>query len=112
MVNAPNDVWIERDGILHRTTVRFTDESQLRRIINKMVAQVGRRIDESQPMVDARMPDGSRVNAVIPPLSLTGPLITIRRFGNERLSLDDLIRIGTLTPETAELLGRAVEARL
>jgi pilus assembly protein CpaF len=112
MVNGPYDVWIERDGTLHRSSVRFQDESQLRRIINKMVAQVGRRIDESQPMVDARLPDGSRVNAVLPPLSLTGPLLTIRRFGNERLGLDDLVRKGTLTPETSELLARCVEARL
>ena len=112
MVNGPYDVWIERDGTLHRSSVRFQDESQLRRIINKMVAQVGRRIDESQPMVDARLPDGSRVNAVLPPLSLTGPLLTIRRFGNERLGLDDLVRKATLTPETSELLARCVEARL
>jgi pilus assembly protein CpaF len=112
MINGPYDVWIERNGTLHRSAVRFQDESQLRRIINKMVAQVGRRIDESQPMVDARMPDGSRVNAVLPPLSLTGPLMTIRRFGNERLALDDMVRIGTLTPETSDLLGRCVEARL
>jgi pilus assembly protein CpaF len=112
MVNAPNDVWIEREGILHRTTVRFTDESQLRRIINKMVAEVGRRIDESQPMVDARMPDGSRINAVIPPLSLSGALLTIRKFGAERLDVDALVRLGTLTPETADLLRRCVEARL
>src|SRR5258708_472719 len=83
MVNAPDDVWIEREGILHRTTVRFTDESQLRRIINKMVAEVGRRIDEGQPMGDARMPHGSRINAVIPPLSLSGALLTIRRLGAE-----------------------------
>jgi pilus assembly protein CpaF len=112
MVNAPNDVWIEREGVLHRTTVRFTDESQLRRIINKMVAEVGRRIDEGQPMVDARMPDGSRINAVIPPLSLSGALLTIRRFGTERLDIDTLVRLGTLTPETADLLRRCVEARL
>jgi pilus assembly protein CpaF len=112
MINGPHDVWIERNGTLHRSSVRFQDESQLRRIINKMVAQVGRRIDESQPMVDARMPDGSRVNAVLPPLSLTGPLLTIRRFGNERLGLDDLVRIGTLTPETSDLLARCVEGRL
>jgi pilus assembly protein CpaF len=112
MVNGPFDVWIEREGVLHKTSVRFTDESQLRRIINKMVAEVGRRIDESQPMVDARMPDGSRINAVIPPLSLTGPLMTIRRFGTERLALDDLMRVGTLTPDTCELLKRCVEARL
>jgi pilus assembly protein CpaF len=112
MVNAPNDVWIEREGILHRTTVRFTDESQLRRIINKMVAAVGRRIDEGQPMVDARMPDGSRINAIIPPLSLSGALLTIRKFGAERLNIDALVRLGTLTPETADLLRRCVEARL
>src|SRR3954469_1018437 len=112
MVNAPDDVWIEREGILHRTTVRFSDESQLRRIINKMVAEVGRRIDEAQPMVDARLPDGSRINAVIPPLSLSGALLTVRKFGSERLDLDALIRVGTLSPETTELLRRCVEARL
>ncbi|HEX5225273.1 MAG TPA: CpaF family protein [Solirubrobacteraceae bacterium] len=112
MVNAPNDVWIEREGILHRTTVRFTDESQLRRIINKMVAEVGRRIDEAQPMVDARMSDGSRINAVIPPLSLSGALLTIRKFGAERLDTNALVRVGTLTPETADLLRLCVEARL
>jgi pilus assembly protein CpaF len=112
MVNAPDDVWIEREGILHRTTVRFTDESQLRRIINKMVAEVGRRIDEGQPMVDARMPDGSRVNAIIPPLSLSGALLTIRKFGAERLDIEALVRLGTLSPETADLLHRCVQARL
>jgi pilus assembly protein CpaF len=112
MVNGPYDVWVERNGTLHRSSVRFQDESQLRRIINKMVAEVGRRIDESQPMVDARMPDGSRINAVIPPLSLTGPLMTIRRFGAERLQLADLMRLGTLTPDTSDLLGRCVQARL
>ncbi|TMK23944.1 MAG: CpaF family protein [Actinobacteria bacterium] len=112
MVNAPNDVWIEREGILHKTTVRFSDESQLRRIINKMVAEVGRRIDEAQPMVDARLPDGSRINAVIPPLSLSGALLTIRKFGAERLDIDALVRLGTLTPDTADLLRRCVRARL
>jgi pilus assembly protein CpaF len=112
MVNGPFDVWIERNGTLHRSSVRFQDESQLRRIINKMVAGVGRRIDESQPMVDARLHDGSRINAVIPPLSLTGPLLTIRRFGQERLGFEDMVRNGTLTTETAELLRGAVEARL
>src|SRR5437016_1568926 len=112
MVNAPNDVWIEREGMLHRTTVRFTDESQVRRIVNKMVAEVGRRIDEAQPMVDARLPDGSRINAVIPPLSLSGALLTIRKFGAERLDIDALVRLGTLTPDTADLLRRCVRARL
>ena len=80
MVNGPHDVWIERRGRLYETTVRFSDDAHLRRIINKIVSQVGRRIDESSPMVDARLPDGSRVNAVIPPLSLSGPLLTIRKF--------------------------------
>jgi pilus assembly protein CpaF len=112
MVNAPDDVWIEREGMLHKTTVRFSDESQLRRIINKMVAEVGRRVDEAQPMVDARLPDGSRINAVIPPLSLTGALLTVRKFGAERLDIDTLVRLGSLSPETADLLRRCVEARL
>src|SRR5439155_22726418 len=78
----------------------------------KMVAQVGRRIDESSPMVDARLPDGSRVNAVIPPLSLTGPLVTIRKFSEERLDLNDLVRLGSLTPETVDFLERCVRAEL
>ncbi len=112
MVNGPYDVWIEREGHLHKTAVRFTDESHLRRIITKMAAEVGRRIDEGSPMVDARMPDGSRINAVIPPLSLSGPLMTIRRFGSERLDVADLIGFGTLTRETAELLESCVQARL
>jgi pilus assembly protein CpaF len=112
MVNGPFDVWIERQGRLFETTVRFTDESHLRRIINKMVAQVGRRIDESSPMVDARLPDGSRVNAVIPPLSLTGPLVTIRKFSKRRFDLNDLIRLGTLSTETVEFLQRCIQAEL
>jgi pilus assembly protein CpaF len=112
MVNGAFDVWVERQGRLYETTVRFTDESHLRRIINKMVAQVGRRIDESSPMVDARLPDGSRVNAVIPPLSLSGPLVTIRKFSKKRLDFGDLIRLGTLTTETAEFLQRCILAEL
>ena len=112
MVNGPFDVWIERQGRLSPTSVRFNDESHLRRIINKMVAQIGRRIDESSPMVDARLPDGSRVNAIIPPLSLSGPLVTIRKFSSKRLALNDMIRLGTLSTETLEFLDRAVRARL
>ncbi len=81
MVNGPHDIWVERAGRLYQAPVRFADSSHLRRIINKIVAQIGRRIDESSPMVDARLPDGSRVNAIIPPLSLSGPLLTIRKFG-------------------------------
>jgi pilus assembly protein CpaF len=112
MVNGPYDIWVERRGRLSQTTARFTDESHLRRIINKMVAQVGRRIDESSPMVDARLPDGSRVHAVIPPLSLTGPLITIRKFSKRRLDPGDLIRLGTLSTETVEFIQRCVLAEL
>ena len=84
MVNGPTEVWIERQGRLYETGVRFTDDSHLRRIIVKMVAQAGRRVDEAQPMVDARLPDGSRLNAVLPPLSLSGPLLTIRKFPKRR----------------------------
>jgi len=112
MVNGPSDIWIERKGRLQQTSVRFSDESHLRRIINKMVATVGRRIDESVPMVDARLPDGSRVNAVIPPLSLTGPLVTIRKFSKQRWDLDDLIRMQSLSVETAEFLQLCIQARL
>ncbi len=112
MVNGPFDVWVERQGRLFETTVRFTDDSHLRRIINKMVAQIGRRIDESSPMVDARLPDGSRVNAVIPPLSLGGPLVTIRKFSKRRLDLNDLVRLGTLNTETIEFLQRCILAEL
>jgi pilus assembly protein CpaF len=112
MVNGPFDVWVERQGRLYETTVRFNDESHLRRIINKIVAQVGRRIDESSPLVDARLPDGSRVNAVIPPLSLSGPLITIRKFSKRRLDLSDMIRLSTLTPETVDFLERCIKAQL
>jgi pilus assembly protein CpaF len=112
MVNGPFDVWVERQGRLYETTVRFTDESHLSRIINKIVAQVGRRVDEASPMVDARLPDGSRVNAVIPPLSLSGPLVTIRKFSKKRLHVGDLIQLGTLTSETVEFLKRCVLAEL
>ena len=112
MCNGPDDVWIERGGKLYETTVRFTDESHLRRIINKIVSQIGRRIDESSPMVDARLPDGSRVNAVIPPLSLSGPLMTIRKFSRRRLSLEDMINIGSLSESSVEFLTRCVEAQM
>jgi pilus assembly protein CpaF len=112
MINGPFEVWVEREGRLFETSVQFTDESHLRRVINKIVAQVGRRIDESSPMVDARLPDGSRVNAVLPPLSLSGPLVTIRKFSKRRLDLDDIVRLGTLTPETVDFLERCVRAEL
>jgi pilus assembly protein CpaF len=112
MINGPFDVWLERDGLLSRTPLTFHDESHLRRIINKMVGQVGRRIDESSPMVDARLPDGSRVNAVVPPLSLSGPLVTIRKFQHRRFFLDDLITTGTLSEQSADFLNRCVKAQL
>src|SRR3954451_23542506 len=112
MVNGPYDVWIERHGRLFDTNVRFDDESHMRRIINKIVAEVGRRVDESSPMVDARLPDGSRVNIIIPPLSLSGPLITIRKFSKKRLTMDELIKLGTLNTEAVEYLSRCVHAEL
>jgi pilus assembly protein CpaF len=112
MVNGPSDIWIERQGRLYETTVRFTDDSHLRRIINKIVAQIGRRIDEASPMVDARLPDGSRVNAIIPPLSLSGALLTIRKFSKNRLTLDDMVNLGTLSPGAVEFLRSCVNAEL
>ena len=112
MVNGPGEIWIERQGRLYETTVRFNDDSHLRRIINKIVAQIGRRIDEASPMVDARLPDGSRVNAIIPPLSLSGPLITIRKFSKKRLTLDDMVNLGTMSPGSVEFLRMCVSAEL
>ncbi len=112
MVNGSSDVWIERRGRLYETTVKFTDDAHLRRIINRIVSQIGRRVDESSPMVDARLPDGSRVNAIIPPLSLSGPLVTIRKFMKERLDLEDLIRLGTLPPDAVEFLDVCLRAEL
>jgi len=112
MVNGPYDIWIERAGRLYETAVRFNDEGHLRRIINKIVAQVGRRIDEGSPMVDARLPDGSRVNAVIPPLSLSGPLVTIRKFSRQRYDMNDMVKLGTLSTETVEFLTRCVRGQL
>src|SRR5919198_5950621 len=112
MINGPFEIWVEREGRLHETNVRFTDESHLRRVINKIVAQVGRRVDESSPMVDARLPDGSRVNALIPPLSVDGPALTIRKFSQRAYTARDLINFRTLTPETAEVLAACVRGRL
>jgi pilus assembly protein CpaF len=112
MVNGPHDVWVERAGKLEHSSVRFADEAHLRRIINKIVGSVGRRIDESSPMVDARLPDGSRVNAVIPPLSLSGALLTIRKFSRRRLELTDLVRLNSLSEEAVDFLERCVHAEL
>ena len=112
MVNGAGDIWIERRGRLYQTSVRFSDEAHLRRIITKIAGQVGRRVDESSPMLDARLPDGSRVNAVLPPLSLSGSLLTIRKFGRERYSLDDMVRLGSLNREAVDLLQACLHAEL
>jgi len=109
MVNGYDDVWVERAGLVQKTTVRFDDEEHLRRIIDRIVSRVGRRIDESSPMVDARLPDGSRVNAIIPPLALRGSYLTIRRFRDMPLSAKALIDKGTLTPKAARFLELAVQ---
>jgi pilus assembly protein CpaF len=112
MVNGHRQIWIERDGLLALTELHFSDDAQLRRIINKMVGQVGRRIDESSPMVDARLPDGSRVNAIISPLSLSGPLLTIRRFAADRFGLSELVKIGTMSQQSCDFLCACIEAEL
>jgi len=112
MVNGPHQVFVERKGKIEKTGVVFRDEEHVLHIIDKIVSPLGRRIDESMPMVDARLPDGSRVNAIIPPLSLIGPVITIRKFSRDPLTIQDLIRFGTLTPQMATFLEACVKARL
>ena len=112
MVNGPNMIYVEKSGRLQLTTKRFESEQHLRRVIERIVSRIGRRVDESAPMVDARLMDGSRVNAVIPPLAFNGSSLTIRKFSKDPLKVDDLIRFGTLTPEMAELLHACVQARL
>jgi len=112
MVSGPNKVYIERDGRLEKTTKTFVDERQLRLVIERIISPLGRRIDESMPMVDARLPDGSRVNATIEPLTLDGSTLTIRRFGKRRLNVEDLISRGSLMPAMADFLRACVEARL
>ncbi|MDA8235366.1 MAG: CpaF family protein, partial [Clostridia bacterium] len=112
MVNGPDKVYVERKGKLVLTDITFRDNEHVQHIIEKIVAPIGRRIDESMPMVDARLPDGSRVNAIIPPLALKGPTITIRKFAADPLKIEDLIRFGSLTPEMAKFLDACVKARL
>ncbi len=112
MVNGANRVFVERSGKIEKTAKRFTSERQLRLIIERIIAPIGRRIDESQPMVDARLIDGSRVNAIISPLALDGATLTIRRFPERRMQASDLVRIGAVTPELVDFLRAAVEARL
>jgi pilus assembly protein CpaF len=112
MVNGPYQVFIERNGLVERTDAGFEDDAHVMRIIDRIIAPIGRRIDESSPMVDARLPDGSRVNAIIPPLSLVGPCVTVRKFSSAPLSADDLIRLGTATPDLMEFLRACVRARV
>lgn len=112
LVNSYRDVFVERHGLLERTTTQFRDEAHLRLIIDRIVTAVGRRVDESSPMVDARLPDGSRVNAIISPLTLDGSCLSIRRFGHDRLMADDLLRIKSLTPNMLQFLEGCVRARL
>ena len=112
MVNGPRQVYIERNGKLELTNVVFQNDDHVMRIIDRIIAPIGRRVDESSPMVDARLTDGSRVNAIIPPLSLVGPVITIRKFAASPFTVDDLIRFGTATPEMFDFLKACVEARL
>ena len=112
MVNRFNQVYVERNGLLTLTDVHFRDDVHVMHIIEKIVSPMGRRIDESSPMVDARLPDGSRVNAIIPPLALTGPALTIRKFARDPFKINDLIDMDTLTQEMADLLKACVEGKL
>jgi pilus assembly protein CpaF len=112
LVNTYSTVYIERFGKIELTGVRFRDNAHLTQIINRIVSQIGRRVDETSPMVDARLQDGSRVNAIIPPLAIDGPMLSIRRFGASPLRIKDLVRIGSMTPEMVAFLGSCVKAKL
>src|ERR1700704_707637 len=108
LVNGPNQVYVERQGKLYLTDVRFNDDQHLMLIIDRIVSQVGRRVDEASPMVDARLADGSRINAIIPPLALDGPALSIRRFGKKRFQIEDLVEKGTLNQDAVEFLRAIV----
>ena len=112
MINGPKHIFVERKGRIERSPVNFDDENHLRSVLDRIVSRVGRRVDETTPMVDARLPDGSRLNAIIPPLALDGTSLTIRKFGANPLSLEDLINFGAFTPEIVMLLEGAMKARL
>jgi pilus assembly protein CpaF len=112
MVNGPDQIYVERAGRIHPVDGRFADEAHLRRTIDKIVGRVGRRVDEASPMVDARLPDGSRINAIIPPLAVDGALLTIRKFAADPLTTEDLISFGTMTRAVADVLAAAVRGRL
>src|SRR5581483_10131685 len=112
MCNAYDQIWVERRGVIEPTDLAFTDDAQYRQVIDKIVSAVGRRVDESSPMVDARLPDGSRVNAIIPPLSLNGPTLTIRKFADDPYTVADLINFGSLTMDLALFLEACVRGKL
>ena len=111
MVNGPGAVWIEKRGRLQRTGIEFQSEDELMNVIERILGPLGRRVDEASPLVDARLPDGSRVNCVIPPLSLDGPLLTVRRFRRQGFGLGDLVANSTLTPALSQFLRRALSAK-
>ncbi len=112
LVNTCSTIYVERRGKIEPTEVRFTNNAHLMKIIDKIVSRVGRRVDESSPMVDARLPDGSRVNAIIPPLALDGPILSIRRFPADPLRMDDMLRLKSLTPEMADIIAGLVKAKV
>jgi pilus assembly protein CpaF len=112
MINGPKKVFIEKKGRIQKSDVVFRDNAHLMQILDRIVSKVGRRVDETSPMVDARLPDGSRLNAIIPPLALDGPSLTIRRFGSNPLSLEDLLKFGAFTPEMVMLMEASIKARL
>src|SRR6266542_5823749 len=112
LVNTHRHVFVERGGVLEKVAANFQDDRHLMRVIDRIVSAVGRRVDDSSPMVDARLPDGSRVNAIIPPLAVDGPIVSIRRFPAERLKADDLVTLRALTRPMLEFLGHCVRARL
>jgi len=112
MVNNPHEVYVERGGRIYKTDKRFVDEAHLQRVIDKIVSEVGRRIDESSPMVDARLPDGSRVNAVIAPLAINGPMLTVRKFSHDPFTAEDLIAFGTISVRVADFLKACVQGKL
>ena len=112
LCNTYRDVYVESGGVLKKTNARFVNDTHLMNIIDRIVSKVGRRIDESTPMVDARLPDGSRVNAIIPPLAVDGPILSIRRFGGKVLEMENLVQLGALTPQIADFLAKCVKARL
>src|SRR4051795_9626093 len=112
MVNGSSHIYVERAGVIEQTTVSFISEEHLRRVIERIVSSVGRRIDESSPMVDARLADGSRVNVIVPPLSLDGSILTIRKFAKDPFKASDLVRMGSFTPAVSAVLSAGVECGL